>query len=325
MKKILIIEDDTILRENTAEFIRANNFEVFVAKDGLEGVQKTLRHLPDLIICDISMPNMNGYDFYKTIKQIKATYTIPLVFFSARTEKEDIRAGMQLGADDYITKPFDLHEVLKVINTRLDKYDKLVKINEDKFHALIDHPTLGIYIYENGKFIFYNEPLAAIFGYQYDDFSSISFEDLLDEKQCDKKKILNDLDRCLKDSKGYISHKFKATHKNSTPIFVELTGTVINYEGKSSLAGNIFKIDNISKTSIIFKEILDDPPNLTKRELEVLKLICNGKSTLETSEILFLSQRTIETYRANLLEKTKSKNIAELIMYAIKNGLILVD
>jgi CheY-like chemotaxis protein len=81
MKKILIIEDDTVLRENTAEFIKAN-FEVFIAEDGLVGVQQTLKHLPDLILCDISMPNMNGYDFYKTIKQIKSTSTIPLVFFS---------------------------------------------------------------------------------------------------------------------------------------------------------------------------------------------------------------------------------------------------
>ena len=90
MKKILIIEDDTVLRENTAEFIKGQNFKVFIAEDGLVGVQQTLKHLPDLILCDISMPNMNGYDFYKTIKQIKATSTIPLVFLSAKTENEDI-------------------------------------------------------------------------------------------------------------------------------------------------------------------------------------------------------------------------------------------
>ena len=90
MKKILIIEDDTVLRENTAEFIKGQNFEVFIAEDGLVGIQQTLKHLPDLILCDISMPNMNGYDFYKTIKQIKATSTIPLIFFSARTENEDV-------------------------------------------------------------------------------------------------------------------------------------------------------------------------------------------------------------------------------------------
>ena len=325
MKKILIIEDDTVLRENTAEFIKGQNFEVFIAEDGLMGVQQTLKHLPDLILCDISMPNMNGYDFYKTIKQIKNTSTIPLVFFSARTEVEDIRAGMQLGADDYITKPFSLYELLKVINTRLAKYDTLVQINNEKLNALIDHPTLGIYIYQKGKFIFYNSPLANIFGYNYDEFSSINFEELLDDKYCDKAKILNDIDRCLKDSEGSISIKLEATHKITNTVLVELFGTVITYKGYTSLAGNVFRLNSKNQSPFIFKDVVKDLPKLSTRELEVLELICKGKSTIETSKILFLGQRTIDTYRAKLLEKTESKNIAELIMYAIRNRLIIIE
>ncbi|WP_366184699.1 response regulator [Flavobacterium ovatum] len=325
MKKILIIEDDTVLRENTAEFIKGENFEVFVAEDGLIGVQQTLKHLPDLILCDISMPNMNGYDFYKTIKQIESTSTIPLVFFSARTENEDIRAGMQLGADDYIIKPFDFHELLKVINTRLAKYDSIEQLNNEKFHALMDHPTLGVFIYQKDNFIFYNETLSTIFGYDYDEFSSINFRKLLDEKHCDKTKILNDFDRCLKDTKGSISLKFEAVHKTLNTVFVELFGSVITYKGHTSLAGNIIKLDIKNPTPSIFKDPIDNPLKLSNRELEVLELICKGKSTLETSETLFLGQRTIETYRANLLEKTDSKNIAELIMYAIRNKLITID
>lgn len=327
MKKILIIEDDNVLRENTAEFIKGQNFDVYIAEDGLIGVQQTLKHLPDLILCDISMPNMNGYDFYKTIKQIKSTSTIPLVFFSARTEIEDIRSGMQLGADDYITKPFNFHELLKVINTRIAKYDTLKQVNNEKFHALIDHPTLGIYIYQNGKFLFYNNELANIFGYNYNDFSSISIADLLDEKNCNKKKIIHDLDRCLKDSTGSISIKFRACHKNLSDVLVELYGTVITYKGQSSLAGNVFKINNLNQQNLFnFKEKPETTlPKLTNRELEVLALICKGKSTLETSKILFLGQRTIDTYRSKLLGKTRSKNIAELMMYAIRNRLIEIE
>ncbi|AUC86108.1 hypothetical protein CW731_12810 [Polaribacter sp. ALD11] len=324
MKKILIIEDDTVLRENTAEFIKGQNFEVFIAEDGLVGVQQTLKHLPDLILCDISMPNMNGYDFYKTIKQIKATSTIPLVFFSARTENEDIRAGMQLGADDYITKPFSLYELLKVINTRLAKYDTLKQINNEKFQALIDHPTLGIYIYHKEKLLFYNTPLANIFGYNYNDFSSIKIEDLLDEKYCDKAKILNDFRQCFRGAKSSISIKFEAIHKTSKTVFIELFGSVITYKGHRSIAGNIIKLETKNPNPFISKNTLDAQKKLSNRELEVLELICKGKSTLETSKILFLGQRTIETYRANLLDKTDSKNIAELMMYAIRNGLIVI-
>jgi len=325
MKKILIIEDDTVLRENTAAFIKGQNFEVFIAEDGLVGVQQTLKHLPDLILCDISMPNMNGLDFYKTIKQIKATSTIPLVFFSARTENEDVRAGMKLGADDYITKPFNFFELLRVINTRLAKYDTIKQINDDKFNAIINHPTLGIFIYQNDKFIFYNTALANIFGYDYDDFSSINFENLLDDKNSNKTKILNDFNLCLGELEISISLKFEAIHKTSNTVFVELIGSVITYNGQTSIVGNINKLDAENSVPFIFKHTKDISTKLTKRELEVLKLICIGKSTLETSQTLCLGLRTIETYRANLLEKTDSKNIAELIMYAIRHGLIKIE
>lgn len=325
MKKILIIEDDTVLRENTADFIKGQNFEVFIAEDGLAGVQQTLKHLPDLILCDISMPNMNGLDFYKTIKQIKATSTIPLVFFSARTENEDVRAGMKLGADDYITKPFNLYDLLRVINTRLAKYDTIKQINDEKFNALINHPTLGIFIYQNDQFIFYNTPLANIFGYDYDDFSSMTFEKLLDDKNSNKTKILNDFDRCLREFESSISLKFEAIHKTSNTVFVELIGSAITYNGQTSIVGNINKLETENSVPHIFRDTKDIPAKLTSRELEVLKLICIGKSTLEASQTLCLGLRTIEAYRANLLEKTGSKNIAELIMYAIRYGLIKIE
>jgi DNA-binding NarL/FixJ family response regulator len=325
MKKILIIDDDAFLSENTAEFIKGQNFEVFIAEDGLEGVQQTLKHLPDLILCDISMPNMNGYDFYKTIKQIKSTSTIPVVFFSAHTENEDIRTGMKLGADDYITKPFNLYELLRVINTRLAKYDTIKQINDEKFNAFINHPTLGIFIYQNDKFIVYNTPLAKIFGYDYDDFSLINFEKLLDDKNCNKPKILKDLDRCIRELESSISLRFEAIHKTSNTVFVELIGSVITYNGQKSIVGNINKLDAENSVPLTFKDSRDIPIKLTLRELEVLELICKGKSTLETSQALFLGLRTIETHRANLLGKTGSKNIAELIMYAIRYGLITVE
>ncbi|MBX9889467.1 MAG: response regulator [Flavobacteriaceae bacterium] len=325
MKKILIIEDDTVLRENTAEFIKGQNFEVFIAEDGLIGVQQTLKHLPDLILCDISMPNMNGLEYYKTIKQIKATSTIPLVFFSARTENEDVRAGMKLGADDYITKPFDLYELLRVINIRLAKYNTIKEINDEKFHALINHPTLGIYIYQDGKFIFYNTQLANMFGYNYDDFSLINFEDLLDNNDSNKIKMLGDFDRCLKDSESSISLKFEGIHKTMSTVFVELFGSVITYKGRPSIIGNISKVYPENPAPFVFKDTRDFPAKLTNREIEVLELICSGKSTLEASQNLCLGQRTVETYRANLLEKTDSKNIAELIMYAIRYRLIIIE
>ncbi|AWG23061.1 MULTISPECIES: response regulator [Flavobacterium] len=323
MKKILIVEDDTLLRENIAEFIEGEKFQVFVAKDGLEGIQQTLQHLPDLILCDIEMPKMNGYDFYKTIKQIKATSTIPLVFLSAKTENEDIRAGMQLGADDYILKPFDLFDLLKVIETRLAKYETIQKYNDEKLQALIKHPTLGMFIYQEGKFLLYNETLASIFGYTKENFSNITFKELLAEDRLSQTKKMTEIDQYLKDINSTISLRLSANHKNEGEIKIELFGTTIIYNGMPSIVGNIIKLNTIKSTISNTKATIES--KLSKRELEVLELICEGKSNLEMAEHVFLSQRTIETYRARLLSKTDSKNSAELIIYAIKNNLVTLE
>jgi PAS domain S-box-containing protein len=323
MKKILIIEDDRILRENTVEFLRGENFEVFVATDGLEGIQQTLQNIPDIILCDISMPNMNGYDFYKTIKQIKATSTIPLVFFSARTENQDIRAGMQLGADDYVIKPFDFFELLKVIKTRLAKHNTIEKFYDEKFYALVKHPTLGMFIFQNGKFIYYNETLSEIFGYSKADFSNIPFKELIEKDATSQLKVLNDIDRCIKDTANSISINFLALHKNSSKIKVEFVGTVINYKGVPSIVGNIIRI-NEKQNNAMLKPNKDTDFKLSKREMEVLKLICKGKSTSEIAEHLFLSQRTIESHRSKLLSKTNFKNSAELIIHALRQGIVTI-
>jgi PAS domain S-box-containing protein len=324
MKKILIIEDDPVLREITAKFIQGENFEVFVAANGLEGVQQTLQHLPDLILCDISMPYMNGLDFYTTIKQIKATATIPLVFFSASIENEDIRAGMRLGADDYIIKPFDFNELLKVIQTRLVKHEKIVQFGDEKFQAAIKHPTLGMFIYQNDRFLYYNETLATIFGYTSEAFSTVTFRDLIQDNKTTKITILNEIDRCLKDINSSVSLKFFANHHTNSKIKVELSGTVLTYKGVPSIVGNIISLNNNQKFNIVNATAYIDF-KLSKRELEVLELICAGKSTQQIAELLFLSQRTIETYRAQLLSKTSSKNSAELIMFAIKNKLVSIN
>ena len=323
MKKILVVEDDHILRENTTEFLRGEHFEVFVAKDGLEGIQQTLLNLPDLILCDISMPNMNGYDFYKTIKQIKAIATIPLVFFSAKTENQDIRVGMQLGADDYIIKPFDFFELLKVIKTRLAKYDLIERFHDEKFNALLKLPTQGMFIYQNNKFLYYNETLSNTFGYSKETFSHITFKELLDEDAASQMKVLNEIDRSLKDNTGAISLTFLALHKNSSKIKIELVGSVINYKGVPSIVGNMTSLTENQNSATANQEQIGTL-KLSKREMEVLQLICKGKSTVTIAVELYLSQRTIESHRANLLSKTNCKNSAELVVYAIKKSLIII-
>ncbi len=125
MKKILLIEDNTEVRENTSEILSLANYEVTTAKNGKEGAELAQKLLPDLIICDIMMPELDGYGVLHILGKKPETASIPFIFLTAKAEKADLRKGMNLGADDYLTKPFDDTELLNAIETRLRKSDLL--------------------------------------------------------------------------------------------------------------------------------------------------------------------------------------------------------
>jgi len=121
MKKILLIEDNADIRDNTGEILVLAGYEVITAENGKAGVHKAQEQTPDLIICDIMMPELDGYGVLHILSKSPATARIPFIFLTAKTEKADIRKGMELGADDYLTKPFSDSELLNAINVRLKK------------------------------------------------------------------------------------------------------------------------------------------------------------------------------------------------------------
>ncbi len=121
MKKILLIEDDTVLRENTAELLELSNYEVLTAANGMEGVSLAKSGMPDIIVSDIMMPELDGYGVLEALAKDEQTMYIPFIFLSAKTERKDVRKGMDLGADDYITKPFEEEELLSAIESRIAK------------------------------------------------------------------------------------------------------------------------------------------------------------------------------------------------------------
>ena len=120
-KKILLIEDDQIVRDNTAEILQLANYEVLTAENGKTGLEKANVFKPDLIICDILMPELDGYGVMQIAMRNKDLQRIPIIFMSAKTKHEDIRKGMDLGASDYITKPFEESELLSAVATRLKR------------------------------------------------------------------------------------------------------------------------------------------------------------------------------------------------------------
>src|SRR5687768_6557413 len=123
MKKILLIEDNPEVRENTSEILSLANYDVLVAENGKIGVDIAQRQRPDLIICDIMMPELDGYGVLHILSKNEETAGIPFIFLSAKAEKADVRKGMDLGADDYLTKPFDDTDLLNAIEARLKKFE----------------------------------------------------------------------------------------------------------------------------------------------------------------------------------------------------------
>jgi CRP/FNR family transcriptional regulator, polysaccharide utilization system transcription regulator len=127
VKKVLIIEDNNDLRENTAEILELAGYAVETAANGKEGVKLATTNRPDIIVCDIMMPELDGYGVKQLLSQNLSTKDIPFIYLTAKAEKTDFRKGMNLGADDYLTKPFDEADLLNSIKMRLDKLDSVQK------------------------------------------------------------------------------------------------------------------------------------------------------------------------------------------------------
>jgi YesN/AraC family two-component response regulator len=121
MEKILVIEDNAATRNLFLEYLKAKGFNAIGAENGLVGIQQAKEQLPDLITCDITMPELDGYGVLTAVRQSPLTAIIPFVFITARTTRNDIRKAMELGVDDYLTKPFTLEELLAAIATQLKK------------------------------------------------------------------------------------------------------------------------------------------------------------------------------------------------------------
>ena len=136
MKKILLIEDHPDVRENTSEILTLANYRVVTAENGKTGVEMAQRENPDLIICDIMMPELDGYGVLHILSKRPELAGIPFIFLTAKSEKTDIRKGMDLGADDYLTKPFDDTALLSAIETRLRKHSLRSKEYQSTLHGL---------------------------------------------------------------------------------------------------------------------------------------------------------------------------------------------
>ncbi len=136
MTRILVIEDEDDLRNDILETLILEGFEAYGAENGAVGIERARKVIPDLIICDIMMPQVDGYQVLQTLREESAMATIPFIFLTAKTARDDIRYGMGLGADDYLTKPFRISELLESVQSRLKKRAEIQAQAERKLENL---------------------------------------------------------------------------------------------------------------------------------------------------------------------------------------------
>lgn len=136
MTKILVIEDEDSVRENVLQILDSGSYQGIGAANGPDGLRLINTELPDLVVCDIMLPEMDGYAVLETLRHSPNTKTIPVILLTAKTERDDMRRGMELGADDFLTKPFRRTELLQAISTRLQRRQALLDEAEKKLDEL---------------------------------------------------------------------------------------------------------------------------------------------------------------------------------------------
>lgn len=136
MNRILVVEDERDILDNIVETLEMEGFEARGAANGVIGVQIAKEYLPDLILCDIMMPELNGYGVLLELRRDPTTTNIPFVFLTAKAERSDMRRGMELGADDYLVKPFTTAELLAAVGTRINRRESITREYEQKLDNL---------------------------------------------------------------------------------------------------------------------------------------------------------------------------------------------
>jgi PAS domain S-box-containing protein len=326
--KILLIEDDNDLRETTKEFLVVEGFDVFAAGNGATGIQLAIQYQPNAIICDINMPGLSGYEVFNMLQQVTTTSVIPFIFLSAKSSKEDILTGLHLGANDYITKPFEMAQLLEVINRRISHSRKIIEQHDEKFNVLFKNTHTGAFVLNRDTFEYVNASFTTLTGYNHNELIGNSLTNIVHKDSLAQ--ILKILEQCKDGIKKTFEFTVTTITKDKTEKKLNLKGSQAVFKGENRIICTISE-DDITKDEASCSSNKNQANNkgkvqpfvkLSEREIEVLKLVCQGYSNIEIADKLFLSERTVEGHRARLFGKTETKNAVALAMWAVKNRIV---
>jgi len=289
MKKILLIEDNYDIRQNTAEILELSNYKVFLAENGKIGVEMAMEFCPDLIICDIMMPVLDGYGVLHAVHKNDLIRNTPFIFLTAKTERSDLRKGMELGADDFVTKPFSGTELLNAVDSRLNKigllkeelsidlegHQNFLNVSEDKnsLQSLIADRNINFYkkkqvIYTQG-----NHPNRLYY--------LLKGKVKTFKRNEDGKELVTNL-FCSGDFLGYIALMEESIYKDTAEALEESELAVIPKEEFEEL------LNNNKEVSRSFIGLL--AKNISNKENQLLGLAYNSLRK-KVAEALILLQR----------------------------------
>ncbi len=317
---ILLIDDDLGLRKASAELLSREGFEVVLAQNGSQGVQKAIEYIPDAIVCDTDMPGLSGYEVFHMLKQISSTLVVPFIFISERSSREDILAGINLGADAYLPKPFDLETLLNVIKSRIVKYERLTELTNEKFHALINTSLNGAIVL-NGLMIEYtNKRFVDMLGYSNEELVGNNLINFVHKNYITD--VVDSITKCQIGVTKSFEIAFNAITKDNEFTEIIMSGAIVNFNGTKKIVSNCAPLSNQFINKSVKKQGLTE--KLTQREIEILTLICKGLTSSQIAEKLFLSERTIEGYRTKLFDKTGTNSAVSLALWAVKNKIVVL-
>ena len=355
--RILLIDDDQRLGRTVKNIFSAEGYDVFYADNGALGIQFAFEYSPDLVLCDIRMDPIDGYQVYKILKESSLIEYVPFVFLTVCSDLEDIRFGMDLGADDYFVKPFDNDNLIRSIESRLLKFKKLKESGRQGFKTLFEFSPNGIFLFTRSAVVDANPALLRVLGLERDEIVKLRMEDLFEKSSI--RKINDNVLRCyagigesFREHLKIITKTGEVTdvsvlisvyEKNSWPSLLigminlenEYFGTVDRVHAESEVIQTLLRENIIITNSLrkkladIFKEQRVNPNKqregfFSTREFQILKLSMEGLPMKLIADRLSISFRTVENHRAKMMEKTGANNIIEVIIYALRNKLIEV-
>lgn len=261
MNTILVVEDDEMIRQNLIDLLEMEEYNVLSADNGKKGYTLAKSVKPDLIISDILMPELSGLEFLKLLRKEEDTSDIPLLFLSARTDKQDIRNGMELGAEDYLTKPFTKNDILNAVQTRINRYDSVVslttnrvkKTSEKKLQLLFQNSYDPILVLNaDGIIEFCSASIYLHIGWGSSELVSTDFFEIIhpDEKE-DSQQLFIDT---VKNEDQTIKLECKAIDKFGSVKYLALVFT--NALSTEGIDGVIVNMRDITETKKIELELL---------------------------------------------------------------------